>query len=188
MSSAVVDVHASKSASPQTIDVILRPRVLGEVMMGSLPIADAEIFALPRDVATSFVPAARSDARGRFTLELPSGTGTYDVVAIPPGFATAAARITRNAKRILHVEAAQHGGSLVVSAPAEGDLRLVRDGGEFSLTWLAWKTRGSVKTTADGRRITLPNLEPGPYRVCAAATCAVTYVPRLGEVTVSLSD
>jgi hypothetical protein len=190
MSSAVVDVHASESVSPQTIDVVLRSpeRVLGEVMMGSLPIAGAEIVALPHGVATSFVPIARSDARGRFTLDLPPGTATYDVIAISPGFATAAGRVTRDAKKILHVEAAQHGGSLVVSAPAEGDLRLMRDGGDFPLTWLAWKTHGVVETTDGGRRITLANMEPGPYRVCTGPKCATTYVPRLGEVSVSLTD
>lgn len=188
--SAVVEVDASESSSLASIDVVLREEeeVRGEVTMGSVRIAAANIYGLPRDTSTSSVPHAQSDVNGRFVLALPPGTRTYDVIAFSPGFATTAGRIVRDPKRILSVETAQHGGTLIVDAPEGSRPVLVRDRGEFSLQWVAQETGGSVRTEDGIQRFVVPNLEPGDYQVCWNGKCAAVFVPRLATVSLSVAD
>jgi len=189
--SDVVDVAASDSVTPAEIDLVLRDQeeVRGEVMMGSLRIPSAEIFALPRNVATSFVPAGKADANGRFVLHLPPGTETYDVLVASPGFANVSGRIVRNPKQILHVETVQTGGSLSVRMPATASPVIVRrEGGEFQLSWLAWKLGATQSEEGEFKRITLPNLEPGRYEVCLDGRCVPAFVPPLASATVSVGQ
>lgn len=189
-SSAVVDVEASDAPSPTEIDLVLRDQeeVRGEVMMGSLRIPSAEIHALPRYVATSFVPAAKSDPNGQFALYLPPGTETYDALVVAPGFAAVMGRIVRTPKKILHVETTQTGGSLSITLPAGAPATLRREGGEFQLSWIVWKTGGTVERQGEQDRVTVPNLEPGQYELCIQKRCASAFVPPLAVATVSLRE
>ncbi len=188
--SAVVDVEASDSLNPTVIDLVLREEeeVRGEVMMGSLRIPSAEVYALPRDAATSFVPKAKSDPNGRFVLSLPPGTKTYDLLVLAPGFATVSGRIVRNPKKMLHVETTQTGGSLTVTTPAAERVTVRREGGEFRLSWIAWMAHGTVERAEELDRVTVPNLEPGRYEVCLKDRCTAVFVPPLANATVSLRD
>ncbi|HYH08673.1 MAG TPA: carboxypeptidase-like regulatory domain-containing protein [Thermoanaerobaculia bacterium] len=186
-SSAVMDVEATDSASPVQIDIILRDEVeeRGQVMMGPLRIPAAAVYAHPRNVATSFVPQAKSDANGRFVLYLPPGTETYDLLVIPPGFAAVAGRVVRNSTQPLHVETVQTGGSLIVTAPSAASTTVRRDGGEFRLLSMARAIGGTVERKGERDHVTVPNLEPGRYEVCSGGRCSVAFVPPLATATIS---
>jgi hypothetical protein len=189
--SDVVDVEASDSLNPTMIDLVLHEdaEVRGDVMMGTLRVPSAEIYALPRHVATSFVTKGKSDPTGRFVLYLPPGTETYDLIVLSPGFATVTGRIARrDPKKILHVETTQRGGSLTVTTPDAKLVTIRREGGEFRLSWLAWMVKGTVERKEDLDHVTLPNLEPGRYEVCLKARCTPVFVPPLSNATVSLRE
>lgn len=186
-SSAVVDVEATDSSTPTQVDIILRDEEeeRGHVMMGSLRIPAAEIYAHPRNVATSFVPQAKTDANGRFVLYLPPGTETYDMLVIPPGFACVSGRVVRDSKQPLLVETVQTGGALMVTAPSTASATVRREGAEFRLLWMARMMGGTVDRKEDRDQVTLPNLEPGRYEVCLTGRCSAVFVPPLANATVS---
>lgn len=189
--SAVVEVEAGADG-PSSIDVILRPvqQVRGTIWMKGVPVAGAEVYALPRDTTTSFLPHATSDATGRFVVTLPPGTKTYDAIVFPRGFYATAARMTMNPEKPdMRVEVGQDGGSLTVDAPADqAPLLLVHAGGEYHLSWVAQQSGGTV-TQAEGRqRITVPNLQPGSYAVCRKQVCESVHVPRFAAASLKLTD
>lgn len=189
--SAVVDVEARTENTSGT-DLVLRPQeqIRGRITMRGMPIAGADVYAMPRDTKAAFLPTVTSDASGRFVVTLPPGTRMYDVVVIPRGFTITAARIMKDPKMPdLRVEVGQDGGSLTVDAPDdESMLLLISGGAEYSLAWLAMKTQSAV-TKSDGRqRVTIPNLEPGPYSVCRNQKCAAAYVPRLASASITVAQ
>jgi hypothetical protein len=189
--SAVLDVEVGGDAAA-SVNLILRPQeqVRGLISMRGVPIVGADVYALPRDTNTSILPKGRSDATGRFFLALPPGTKLYDAIVFPRGFSITAARIVREPKRKdLRVEVGQDGGSLTVDAPDDQEmLLLVHAAGEFSLQWVAEKAGGTVTSGGGRRRLTVPNLESGPYSVCRKKKCESVYVPRFASASLTLGE
>jgi hypothetical protein len=186
--SAVIYVEARGEDSSPT-DLILRPeeQVRGRIFMKGAPVAGADVYAMPRDTKASLLPTVTSDATGRFVVTLPPRTGIYDVIVIPRGFYVTSARVTRDPKEGLRVEVDQNGGALSVDAPDDETMMLLgHAGGEYSLSWLAWKTEGVTVRENGRQRLTIPNLEPGPYSVCRKQTCRSVYVPPFATASVSL--
>jgi hypothetical protein len=188
--SAVVDVEITHGVAP-ALDLVLRPQeqVRGLISMNGVPVAGADVYAMPRDTKTSLLHRVTSDAAGRFVLTLPPGTNTYDVIVFPRGFYITAARITRDPKEGLRVSVGQDGGSLSVDAPDDQTrLYLGHAGGEYPLPWVV-DASGGTTSIADGRRrLTVPNLESGTYKVCRKAACESVYVPRFATALVTLDE
>lgn len=189
--SAVMDFDITDGVVPAALDLVLRPQeqVRGVVSMNGVPVAGADVYALPRDTKTSLLPRVTSDADGRFVLSLPPGTTIYDVIVFPRGFSITAARITRDPKQGLRVTVGQDGGSLLVDAPDDRTpLYLRHADGEYPLPWVT-DVAGGTTFAADGRRrLTVPNLEPGTYTVCRKQRCESVYVPRFTTASVTLDD
>jgi hypothetical protein len=109
------------------------------------------------------------------------------VIVVPRGFYVTSARVTRDPKEGLRVEVGQNGGVLSVDAPDDETMMLLgHAGGEFSVSWLAWKTEGVTVRENGRQRLTIPNLEPGPYSVCRNQTCRAVYVPPFATASVTL--
>lgn len=188
--SDVIDVEArSEDASPTDLVLRREEQVRGRIFMNGAPIAGADVYTFPRDRKSAFLRTITSDAAGYFVATLPPGTSLYDVIVVPRGFYVTSARVTRDPTEGLRVEVGQNGGVLSVDAPDDQTMMLLgHAGGEFSVSWLAWKTEGVTVRENGRQRLTIPNLEPGPYSVCRKQTCRSVYVPPFATASVTLEE
>jgi hypothetical protein len=190
-SSSLVEVEARADVSEVSpVEIVLHEKLLvrGEVRAQGGRVAGTDVYALPLNVRTPFVPQATSDANGRFTLQLPPGTEVYDVLAVPRGFAMTSGRVRREARKVLTVDLDQRGGTLAIDAPVDASLLLIHDGAELLVDFMVG-VAGAARTTVGGRqRVTIPNLESGPYAVCNRGKCASAYVPPFATATISVAE
>jgi hypothetical protein len=164
-----VTVRVTENAAGEVQQLVIRPQVVvrGRLGMGAVPLVGAEIRAIPRDTQwIPFMPHTTSNERGRFELQLPPRTTTFDFVAVHPAFDVTLGRRSVQTGTTLHVVANQIGGTLVIDSDAPKDLLLRHDGGEYWASWLARLAGGSV----DAARVVLPRLEPGQYSACSSKT------------------
>jgi hypothetical protein len=168
--------------------LVLKPEttIRGRVVMGTVPVTNATVYGISRNVPMQFGGRGSSDLAGKFTLRLPPGTETYDIAVIPRGFYVSIGRMRVAADKIVRAEIAQDGGSLTVDAPAGQYVRLLREGAEFSLEMLARESEGTVEKNGERQKLGIGNLEPGMYSVCGAKECVAAYVARWGAAVVSL--
>ena len=168
--------------------LVLRPgvTVLGRVAMGTVPVTGATVYGVPRNVQMQFGGRVRSDLAGKFALQLPPGTETYDIAVIPRGFYVSIGRMQVTQDRVVRAEIGQDGGALTVDAPADQYVRLLHAGAELSMELLARESEGTVERTKERLKLGIANLEPGMYSVCGAKECVAAYVPRWGVAEVSL--
>lgn len=168
--------------------LVLEPEtaIRGRIVMGTIPVTNATVYGISRNVPMQFGGRGRSDLAGKFTLHLPPGTETYDIAVIPRGFYVSIGRMPVAHDKIVRAEIAQDGGALTVDAPAGQYVRLLHAGAEFSMEMLAREADGTIEKSADAQKLGIPNLEPGMYSVCGEKKCVSAYVPRWGSAAVSL--
>jgi hypothetical protein len=125
-----------------------------------------------------FGDSVRTDLDGSFTAQVPATTEIADVIVSPPGYALKAFPVVvEEAAPSLTVGEA--GGDLEVLFPekpkdAEKDeisLWIFQDGLPLPPNVLYQWARGHGKDTiaAQGKKLAVPALAPGEYRVCLAA-------------------
>lgn len=183
--SAPVSVELEEN-EPNEIELVVRryARAHGRMRIGTTPVIEAQIYAIPRDSWSPILPTARTDERGHFTLQLPPGTTTYDIFAMHPAFEVVLGRLIHDQKKIVNIAVHQSAGTLIVEGAGPDELFLQHAGANLRLTWVAREAGGTVEET----RVTMPRLQPGDYTVCSQKTnlCKSGYVPANGSLTLAL--
>ena len=166
-------------------------RVTGTIVARQSPVGGVRVSAVPRDVPIMTDSSARSDARGRFELLLPSGTKVADFRFFAPGFPTVIFRREVKKDDDLRIDVGRAGGTLVIDMPsglAPADLpTIVHDGAHANHPSFSYtiEPRSDAKGTFE--RVTVANLAAGEYRVCRRnGACVSAYVPPGGVVEVSV--
>lgn len=185
--SDVMPVTVAEGQAPP-VELVLRPetRVKGKVIADSTPVIGARIAALPRDAKAITIPTATSNEVGLFSLGLPPGTRTFDVLVTGFGFAATMGRSYVGERKMVLVGVDRQGGQLVLRVPPKGDARLLHGGGEYDVRWLAGETRGTIAQHDEREVVTLPDLEQGDYRLCVETRCTSGVLAAGGSLTLTV--
>ena len=186
-SSDIMDIQASENETKE-VEIVLRKtvRVIGRVQSRSATGLSAKLIALQREVRTTFIPSATTDAEGRFELILPPQTRSFDLVVNAPGFAVSTGRVVIQDDKALTLTVDQIGGSLTIIVPRGAEAMIRHDGAEFLAGFLVAEAGGTVQEGENTDSITLPNVEVGEYAICLGAICRSGFVPPRGSVELSM--
>jgi hypothetical protein len=149
---------------PDVMDI--RGRVLPR--LGSP--AGARIFAWPLNTESSIGVGAAADEDGDFRLVLAGGTRRVSLVVLPPGNSLRVLESDVGESRRLEIPVRRAGGTLIVEGP--GALVEVPESKEgepprLSTAILLRKWADLQATPQSPGRLVVPNVEPGPYTLCA---------------------
>lgn len=170
-----------------TIVLEKQARVVGIMTSGTLPVIQARIDAVPRDVTVpATLPEFVTNEQGKFLLDLPPGTQSFDLLAVHPAFDVVLTRAHVDNQKVLHLLTNQTGGTLTVETRDAQQWLLRHAGAEFPLAYVASQAGGAI----DAARVTISRLPWGPYSLCSirSGKCVDTYLPPLGTATVSMAE
>jgi hypothetical protein len=170
-----------------TIVLEKQARVVGIMTSGALPVIQARIDAVPRDVTVpATLPEFSTNEQGKFLLDLPPGTQSFDLLAVHPAFDVVMTRAHVDNQKVLHLLTNQTGGTLTVETRDSQQWLLRHAGAEFPLAYVASQAGGAI----DATRVTISRLPWGPYSVCSirSGKCVDTYLPPLGTATLSTAE
>jgi hypothetical protein len=177
------DIHAvfvreGTAVGPIELRLRKNKRLSGRVQSSRGSVPGAGLVVLPLPPAPMFGDSTRTELDGSFSAQVPDTAGSVAVIVSPPGYALKAFPLTMSdAAQDLMVTG--EGGSLEVSFPAKSEeteregfsLWVFQDGlpipqGEL-YRWAAG--HGHDYVVEGGRKVLVPELAPGQYRVCLAA-------------------
>lgn len=178
--SDIVAVFVREGADVGPIELRLRKnkRLSGKVQSSRGPVPGAGIVVMPLPPAPMYGDSSRTELDGSFAAQVPDGAGNVAVIVSPPGYALKAfpVAVSESAPELM---VTQEGGSLEVSLPPKSEeiekesfsLWVFQDGlpippGELT-RWSAG--HGQDYMAEGGRKVMIPELAPGHYRVCLAA-------------------
>jgi hypothetical protein len=150
------------------LELLAQPRIRGIVLAPAGPVAGAGVAAEVAGEGTQIFPQDRTDAAGRFALDVPAGQRDLAVTITPPGFSFTCASLGTG------------GGEVpVVVDPLGGTLRLrLQGGGSPDALRLLRVVLNGVPCNSNafsrwvlaygrlGEEIVAPRLAPGDYRIC----------------------
>lgn len=184
------------SENPAFVQLVLRDSrtIHGNVVSATGPVPGAIVHAFPRPGGAFLSPMTATDAKGHYTVRLPSSTEEADFFVAAPGFAVRMFR-HRIEEAEMNVPVSQNGGTLVIEMDLKsGELRRVPSpsithrGAAFRLGALFREAR--VEVNENLWRATVPDLEPGAYTVCedsANPSCFSVNLAPFASSTVRLS-
>lgn len=209
-------VHLTEASPSTSLRLVLRKmrEVQGVVASPAGGVPGARVLALPRGGGAALWPAALqavTDVEGKFTLKVPAGVASLQVVVLPPGFAMTQLRVDDLARETLAISVSPQGGTLRIvpgdatdggdpSDPASERLILWNAGAVTDATLLgAWAAMNGAPAP-DADRLIVPSLQPGAYVACwtdlagayaslqqgapaAGLDCASGVLPAGGELT-----
>jgi len=171
------------------VTLVLKPevRVKGRVITDSGPVIGARIVALPRETKAITAPTGVTNEAGLFSIGLPPGTKTYDLLVTGFGFAATLGRAYYLGERkIVTVGVERQGGRLVLRVPSKSAARLVHEGAEWAVNWVATETHGTVEPSGVVDVVTLPEVEHGNYQLCVGSRCTSGTLAIGGSLTLAL--
>ncbi|HEX7154373.1 MAG TPA: carboxypeptidase-like regulatory domain-containing protein [Thermoanaerobaculia bacterium] len=190
------------------VELVVKPvrTVMGKVVSRTgLAIGGARVLVLPTDVPAPLLYPVTTAADGTFTATLPPGCREMDVVVAAPGYVyTLDHAVLRPGPMLVRVE--ERGGTLRLRFRSQGaTVFLVQEGAIITPSTVLMLWPGQTRAREDGsEEVTLPAMEPGPYRVCAVAAaevdmfqatrgarggrCASGFLAADGELTLDLAQ
>ena len=170
-------------------------RIRGRVSTLSNPIAGAEVHVVPEVPANEMPGIVRTvtGPNGWFEDTVPVGTRAVYVTVLAPGEAALIARVPLPERGDLELAVEPVGGTLRLHEPGG---RLVvgsrlRHGDAWTWlgTLLSWPALHGLTGGLGGDSLTLPMMEPGPYRFCSidGERCAEGRLEAGGELDLSLA-
>jgi hypothetical protein len=155
----------------------------GTVQSARGPVPGAGVSVIPLRPTMIFGDSARSDLDGSFTAQVPASTEVADVIVSPPGYALRAFAVPIGEEGVQVLTVSEDGGNLEILFPekpkdAEKDaisLWIFQNGLPLPTYLLhQWNAgHGMAAITAQGKKLTVPQLSPGEYRACLVAQAAI---------------
>jgi hypothetical protein len=142
----------------------------GTVATGSGPVPGAMLIGMP---SVASVPAAgaaqaQTDVTGSFELRVPQGTQALTLFVFALGYAMRMLPVAVDPMQSLDITVEPAGGTLVLEVP-DGPPAVVVHGDAFSLESILglWARMQGSRPPAAGGLLVVPNVEAGPYSLCA---------------------
>jgi hypothetical protein len=175
-------VQLSEDSPATSLRLVLRKvrEVRGVVASPSGGVPGARVLALPRGGGAAMWPAALqavADVEGRFTLKVPAGVASLQVVVLPPGFALTQLRLDDLSQETLTLPVSAQGGTLRIvpgdpageadpSDPASERLIVWNAGAVTDATLLgAWAAMNGAPAPGPAGLV-VPGVQPGAYVAC----------------------
>jgi hypothetical protein len=191
-----------KNDSPAVHLVLSKPIVLaGTVSTVSGPVPGAMVIAIPGVTVVPFATSeqARTDVQGSFELRLPQGTQSLTLFVFALGYAMRMLPMVVDPAQQLDLTVEPTGGTLVLDVPTTGVPPVLVHGNAVALVPLLglW-ARMQGAPARDPGHLVVPNVEVGPYSLCAqqgalrrgapppASQCASGLLAAQGRLQLSL--
>ncbi|HEX2223138.1 MAG TPA: carboxypeptidase-like regulatory domain-containing protein [Thermoanaerobaculia bacterium] len=175
-------VHVAEDSPSTSLRLVLRKtrEVRGVVASPSGGVPGARVLALPRGGGAAMWPAALqavADVEGKFTLKVPAGVASLQVVVLPPGFALTQLRVDDLSQETLTIPVSAQGGTLRVvpgdpageadpSDPASERVIVWNAGAVTDATLLgAWAAMNGAPAPGPSGLV-VPGVQPGAYVAC----------------------
>lgn len=174
-------MNVPKDDPPPSVELLLQKvwTVEGQVFSTSgVPVPGAEIHARPvypvPGVVPDFLLHTVVGASGEFELELPAGSAQAILTVLPPGFTARQIVIEADHDGLVMIEVDTLGGTLVIEGfpdrqldPGTPPPRLFARHSIDVSALAPWAAAFGGGFDSDTRRLVLPRLEPGVYKLCA---------------------
>jgi hypothetical protein len=199
-----VTAELRSDETPEPIRLTVREAAMlrGRVVSPLGPVPGASVHARAINVPHTITHTRRTDAGGGFTVALPPGARTFEVLVAAQGFAFVIAGGAIS-DRPFTVGVDQRGGTLVIRAARDHDAYIVHNGATIPAVAVDRHWPVQSQSLADGsHERVLPMMEPGSYSACivepsqqdrfratAGATggrCLTGFLPPFGSLTLDL--
>jgi hypothetical protein len=170
-SAVPLNIQVDRDEHRQNVELVLQPTrtFAGRLTAGGAVVAGARISVYPFVGETASRVQSSSDVDGRFEVNIPSASSRALVLVAAPGRSFQSSMVDMRPDTTAEIGVALHGGTLVVALPKTSQqLTIAANGVILPFQDLFEWARGTGGVVSD-QEMTLPDLAPGPYRICLKA-------------------